>query len=88
MRNPGGALLVTLEDGREYARDTYSCNHCNAVVVVEPGDVPAGLCLVCHKHVCAACLAVMNRTLRCVPFEAKIEAMERRDRLRAAAAVA
>jgi hypothetical protein len=79
VRRPGGYMLVT-EPGRgSVERDTFTCRHCNTVVVVSPGQDPSslgGFCTLCDGHVCPMCAGKA-----CEPFEKKLEAAERRDRL-------
>lgn len=85
MRRAGGYLLLSggdaRGDGPDIERDTFSCAHCNAVVVVEPLTIPEGFCLACQKHVCDPCKAILARTQKCVPFERRLEAVERRAQL-------
>lgn len=82
MRNPHGYLTITDPEAPLYERDTFTCNHCNNVKVVEPTkrkDPLAGLfCRQCMQYICADCAELG----RCEPFEKKLEAMERRDRFR------
>jgi hypothetical protein len=76
-------LQVTDPSGGASAMGTFTCGHGNEVVVVRPGQDPSelgGFCRMCMKHLCATCAAKG----KCVPFEKKMEMMERRDRLRRA----
>lgn len=73
MRNPQGCLTIG-----EKEHDTFTCGHCNAIVVVMPKCAPEDLgamCKVCSSLVCSRCA---NGT--CVPFERKLEQIESRDR--------
>lgn len=89
MRNPGGWAVLTEPDKATIERDTFTCNHCNAVVHVNPKMDPlqqnkframvAEKCRMCMRHVCATCLGEM----RCLPFEKKLDAYEAKMRLRA-----
>ncbi len=79
MRRAQGTLIIT----DPYAsapieRDTFTCCHCNGIVVVPPppAPMPGGYCGMCSKPVCEACVGH-----GCTPFEKKLEAMERRGRL-------
>jgi len=59
-------------------QDSFSCAHCNRIVIVEPGSGrERGICQRCRKLVCGrkACMD------RCDPIEAKIERMEQRQNL-------
>lgn len=84
MRNPGGYRLIT-EDGRaNIENDTFTCHHCNGIVIVPPGQImltTGATCRACMRQVCDRCAGEMDRTLKCTPFEAKMERMESRDRL-------
>ena len=68
--------------------DTAQCCHCQAVIFVKPGsggqtflicvdgrwqEIPGMGCRLCNRHVCWRCYA----DGRCVPFERRIEQMER-----------
>jgi hypothetical protein len=57
--------------------DTFTCGHCNCVVLVPAKADPAaigGMCHQCMKLICPACVEAAV----CTPFEAKLEAIERR----------
>lgn len=79
MLKPGGYATVSSPDGIVEA-DTFTCIHCNTVVVV-PVKVSAsdmgGFCTMCMKPVCGPCADLG----KCIPFEKKLEAIERADRL-------
>lgn len=100
MLHPGGYIAITVDDDptkpfseksgtviREH--DTFTCGHGNEIVRV-PDGVDAEKrwrrCLCCMKRLCDACAAEMDRTLKCVPFERRLEILERRDLLRRRAA--
>jgi hypothetical protein len=76
MRNAGGYGVITSPDGIE-EHDTFTCAHCNKVVVVpvraDPGDI-GGMCYQCMRLVCPGCVAAGG----CTPFERKLDLMERR----------
>ena len=68
MRRPQGAVLV---DGVQVA-DTAQCVHCNAHFVMRKGSgTIRGWCRNCGGVVCG------KKCAKCVPFEKKIELMER-----------
>lgn len=73
MRSPGGWLCVAVEDGSVQEHDTYTCAHCNTIVVVQPREVPGGWCRMCSRMVCDRCADG-----GCSPFEKKLEAQEAR----------
>jgi hypothetical protein len=76
MRRAGGELTITSPNGVEI-RDTFTCFHCNRVVIVPLKADPVaigGMCYQCMKLVCPGCVALGT----CTPFEKKLDAMERR----------
>lgn len=76
MRLAGGHLICTSPDGVE-TTDTFTCHHCNCIVLVPVKADPAeigGMCYQCMKLVCPRCVAAAV----CSPFEKKLEAIERR----------
>jgi hypothetical protein len=80
MRRPGGYAIVTEPGAADVERDTFTCAHCNCVVFVAPRQDPStmgGFCRMCMAHLCGPCADAG----RCSPFEKKLDAMERRDRL-------
>lgn len=86
MRNPGGYLTETRNEDNKLLseKDTFTCGHGNEIVEVPPGtaSVTVGaFCRMCGKHICDKCAAEMDRTLKCVPFEKRLDAMERRRKL-------
>lgn len=76
MRRPGGYGVITSPDGVE-EHDTFTCFHCNKVVIVLPKAAPetiGGMCYQCMKLVCPTCVDLGT----CTPFEKRLEAIERR----------
>lgn len=92
MRNPGGYVTIvspetsvanfdkfrceTISAGT-FEADTFTCVHCNRVMHVKPKapmDEFGSMCRNCMKMVCPTCA-----NGPCIPFEKKLEAMERRD---------
>jgi len=81
MRNAGGQATWINPAGNEIAMDTYTCSHCNSIVLVKPKQDPSelgGFCRLCMKHICKNCACKAE----CSPFEKKLEEMERRERFR------
>ena len=76
MQRPGGYGVITGPDGVE-EHDTFTCFHCNKVVIVpvraDPADI-GGMCYQCMRLICPRCA---DQGI-CVPFERKLELMERR----------
>jgi len=75
MRNPGGQATWTEPDGSSASLDTFTCSHCNAIVIVRP-SVPledlGGFCRLCMKNVCGPCA---DKGV-CRPFLKRIEREE------------
>jgi len=84
----GGANEVTLLDSdRKYAQRTFTCAHCNRVVIVPLRARPdecGGLCMIEFKPVCPECHQIGT----CTPFEKRLEAHEARTRLLASLGIA
>lgn len=80
MRNPGGVIILDSHMGRQEA-DTFTCGHCNAVVIVpvkaSPTDM-GGLCGVCDTLICPKCVDAG----RCSPLEENLRRIEARDAAR------
>lgn len=80
MRNPQGHGIWVYPDAPAKECDTFTCAHCQFVVLVHAKEDPAklgGFCFPCAKLICKDCV----KTGRCEPFEKQIEKMEKRDRL-------
>ena len=71
----GGVVLIDDPDipGGRTEYETYQCCHCNRHYRREAGKGPPAMCLRCNQPTCGekACDP-------CIPFEAKLEAMEGR----------
>ena len=79
MNKPKG-YATWFYEGEIKERDTFTCGHCNRVVIVEPFSSASdcgGFCRMCSTLICGAC-AVKE----CSPFEEMLERMERRDKFR------
>ena len=60
MRNPGGYAVWSYDDGRRREADSFTCGHCNRIVIVPPRADPAdlgGLCKQCMALTCPRCTA-------------------------------
>jgi hypothetical protein len=80
IRRLGGYVVASGPAGT-VERDTFTCHHCNRVVVVAPGANAAacgGWCWLCSRLICGPCATRGN----CDPWEKQMERMEARDRLR------
>jgi hypothetical protein len=74
----------TLSGGKAES-DTIQCAHCNGHFDVIPYRDPVsdhGICLCCLHFICEGCADEMDRTLKCVPFERRLERLEAQDRFR------
>ena len=53
---------------------TYTCGHCNAVVVMHPDRQRArAVCFDCFQRICDGCEAIRQRTLQCHSMARVIE---------------
>lgn len=76
MRNPGGYALWSDKRLPSIERDTFTCVHCNSIVIVTPkmsATDMGGWCAMCAKPVCKRCAGK-----GCTPFEKRMEAVERK----------
>lgn len=81
MRNPGGYAFSFDPGGIRQEADTFTCSHCNKVVVVRPKCNPdelGGMCRLCVKMICPTCVDEGS----CAPFEKKLEQIEKEGRRR------
>ncbi len=62
--DPGMAALQACGEA-----DTYTCGHCQRIVIMAPGKQTDGLCRVCNRLVCKHCV----KDGQCRPFEEEIE---------------
>lgn len=75
MRNPQGYLIATSSDGL-VEHDTFTCCHCQKIVIVKPMCDPAdmgGNCNLCNKLICSFCVGKV-----CTPWEKKMLQQEAR----------
>lgn len=53
-----------------YESATYTCSHCNYVVVIEPKRTrERGYCRKCDQRVCDGCAYIMAKTFECLPMK-------------------
>lgn len=66
--------------------DTFSCGHCNRIVLVKPmcppNEMPGGICWGCQRFICTPCAVERDRTTTCDVIEKKLERWEAKDRFR------
>lgn len=73
MRKPGGYLITASDAGNSEA-DTFTCGHCQTIVLVKPFADPAdmgGRCTCCDKLICPGCTGK-----GCDPVEEKLKRWE------------
>ena len=76
MRRPQGYLLRVEAGCADVERDTFTCGHCQRIVIVRPKADPVslgGLCKQCMAMICPRCLG-----RGCTPWEKQMERMEAR----------
>lgn len=80
-----------MSNGPNVEVDVMGCAHCRMQMEVIPPkgaeSVRIDRCGQCHAPVCPSCAAELARTLKCSPFEKRMELYESRARLREAAGV-
>lgn len=79
MFKPGGYAFSFDVGGIRQEADTFTCFHCNRIVIVKPKCDPAdlgGMCRLCDKMICPQCVNLGV----CDPIEKKLERAEARDR--------
>lgn len=66
---------LPVEAGRGmYESATYTCNHCQSVVVMNPQRTrERHVCKGCAHVICDGCAEEKARTLQCVTFEQKVD---------------
>jgi hypothetical protein len=76
----GGYLAIYSPDSPIQESDTFTCVHCQQVVLVRPkasASECGGWCGRCAKPICPKCAAKSG----CTPFEKKLERAESRARM-------
>lgn len=57
-----------------YEAATYTCSHCQAIVVLNPERIrERAYCRGCNHRICDGCAAIKARTLTCKTFEQVID---------------
>lgn len=69
---PRGYFIMSGGEGRDIEHDTFTCVHCNRVVMVVD-KTTGGWCLKCCANICDTC----TEDGRCIPFEKQCQAMEK-----------
>jgi len=79
MRKPGGYILIVDPGAPLHEQDTFTCIHCNKIVLVKPGMSVTDFawCRKCMKPVCEKQVCQD----RCVPWERQLEISELRYKL-------
>jgi len=67
-------LPVEVATMRTYESATYTCGHCQAIVVMNPSRTrERTVCRGCMHVICDACALEKARTLRCRPFQQLVD---------------
>lgn len=75
-----GGTAIWTDGGSETCKRTFTCVHCNCVVIMEHRATAAesgGWCMNCGAAICPRCA----NDPTCFPFLKRIEIEERRDRM-------
>jgi hypothetical protein len=75
MRSPGGYAFSFDVGGVRQEADTFTCYHCNTIVIVKPKCDPydlGGMCRLCEKMICPKCVDIGS----CDPLEEKLKRAE------------
>lgn len=78
MFRAGGYAFSFDGDGIRQEADTFTCHHCNSIVIVKPHCNPddlGGMCRLCMKMICPTCVDLGF----CDPIEKKLQRAEARD---------
>lgn len=84
MRNATGQVTIVDPNAPTLQADTFTCKHCQQIVMVQPLKDPSesgGFCRICWGLICKKCVAKGE----CTPWERQMEEMEARDRFRKSA---
>jgi hypothetical protein len=79
MRNPGGYVTIVDSSASLYEQDTFTCIHCNGIVLVKPGLTITDFawCRKCMKPVCEK----ERCQTRCLTWDRRMEISEARGKL-------
>ena len=77
MRNAGGYLIVVDPERPTHEQDTFTCIHCNKIVLVKGTVTDFAWCRKCMKPVCEKEICQD----RCLPWERQLEISEARGKL-------
>lgn len=74
----GGYLMIDnrIADGPRglFESATYTCNHCNAIVVKNPDRTrERHVCRGCNSVICDVCAEIRATTLQCVTMDQRID---------------
>jgi hypothetical protein len=81
MLNPGGQATYHAPDGTVVEQDTYTCAHCNRIILLKPAQSPYGGCRQCGGMICSTCVG----DVVCKPWERRMEETEARFAMRRSA---
>lgn len=84
MRAPHGYATVFSPDQPLRESDTLTCHHCGGVYTIPPFAQPrdvGGFCGGCFQPICPTCDQALQQTGICLPWEKRMDQLEKRDRL-------
>jgi hypothetical protein len=65
---------VAVGAGERFEADTSRCNHCQNIVILNPGRTRAReSCTKCFRYICDACAATLHMTGICTPVAQQID---------------
>lgn len=76
VRGEGYLFSFDIAGVREEAK-TFTCNHCNQIVIIQPKCDPydlGGMCRLCDRMICPKCVDFG----KCTPIEKRLEEEERK----------
>ena len=79
MRNPGGYLIIVDPERPTHEQDTFTCCHCNKIVLVKAGQTVTDFAW-CRKEMKPVCEKERCQ-VRCSPWERQLELSEARGKL-------
>jgi hypothetical protein len=64
-----GAGALCVGKSTLYESATYTCSHCQRIVVMNPTrDRERGFCRKCNHVICDGCTTALQQTMQCIPF--------------------
>lgn len=82
MLRPQGYGIIIDPELPPVEHDTFTCSHCNKIVIVPPGWRPENMpsmCKGCSGYLCLACWNLRMRGADCVTWKQQIDRIEARN---------